>query len=49
MGSGLDVQVSAQIEAMRKQYNIKDMEEFEKALESQGMTLAAIASTSRNR
>jgi peptidyl-prolyl cis-trans isomerase SurA len=41
MGSGMDVQVSAQIEAMRKQYNIKDMEEFEKALESQGMTLAS--------
>ena len=41
MGSGMDVQVSAQIEAMRKQYNIKDMEEFEKALESQGTTLAA--------
>ena len=41
MGSGMDVQVSAQIEAMRKQYNIKDIEEFEKALESQGMTLAA--------
>jgi peptidyl-prolyl cis-trans isomerase SurA len=41
MGSSLDVQVSAQIEAMRKQYNIKDIEEFEKALESQGMTLAA--------
>jgi len=40
IGSGMDVQVSAEIERMRKQYNIKDMEEFEKALEAQGMTLA---------
>jgi parvulin-like peptidyl-prolyl isomerase len=40
IGSGMDVQVSAEIERMRKQYNIKDMDEFEKALEAQGMTLA---------
>jgi peptidyl-prolyl cis-trans isomerase SurA len=41
MGSGLDVQVSAQIEAMRKQYNIKDMDEFEHALQQQGMSLSS--------
>jgi peptidyl-prolyl cis-trans isomerase SurA len=41
MGSGMDVQVSAQIEAMRKQYNIKDMDEFEQALAQQGMTLSS--------
>ena len=39
IGSSMDVQVSAEIERMRKQYNIKDMEEFERALEQQGMTL----------
>jgi peptidyl-prolyl cis-trans isomerase SurA len=41
IGSGMDVQVSAQIENVRKQYNIKDLEEFERALEQQGMTLAS--------
>ncbi len=40
MGSGMDVQVSAYIEDLRKKNNIKDMDEFEKALEQQGMTLA---------
>jgi len=41
MGSGIDVQVSAQVEAMRKQYNLKDLDEMEKALEQQGMTMAS--------
>ncbi len=41
MGSGMDVQVSAYIEDLRKKNNIKDMDEFEKALEQQGMTLAS--------
>ncbi|MBZ5499191.1 MAG: SurA N-terminal domain-containing protein [Acidobacteriia bacterium] len=40
MGSGMDVQVSAYIEQLRKQNGIKDMDEFERALEQQGMTLA---------
>jgi parvulin-like peptidyl-prolyl isomerase len=40
MGSGLEVQVSAYIEDLRKQNKIKDMEEFDKALEQQGMTMA---------
>jgi peptidyl-prolyl cis-trans isomerase SurA len=40
MGSGMDVQVSAYIEQLRKDNKIKDMDEFEKALEQQGMTLA---------
>jgi peptidyl-prolyl cis-trans isomerase SurA len=40
MGSGMDVQVSAYIEQLRKSNNIKDMDEFEKALQQQGMTLA---------
>jgi peptidyl-prolyl cis-trans isomerase SurA len=39
MGSGLEVQVSAYIEDLRKKNNIKDMDEFEKALEQQGMNL----------
>jgi peptidyl-prolyl cis-trans isomerase SurA len=41
MGSGLDVQVSTYIEDLRKKNNIKDMDEFEKALEQQGMNLAS--------
>lgn len=40
MGSGMDVQVSSYLEGLRKQNNIKDMDEFERALEQQGMTLA---------
>jgi peptidyl-prolyl cis-trans isomerase SurA len=40
IGSSMDVQVSAYIEQLRKNNNIKDMDEFEKALEEQGMTLA---------
>jgi len=40
IGASMDVQVSTEIERMRKQYNIKDMEEFERALEQQGMTLS---------
>lgn len=39
MGSGIDSQVSAFIEQKRKENNIKDMDEFERALEQQGMTL----------
>ncbi len=35
-----DVQVSAAIERIRKTNNIKDMQEFERALEQQGMTMA---------
>jgi peptidyl-prolyl cis-trans isomerase SurA len=38
-GSNIDVQVSAAIERIRKQNNIKDMQEFEQALAQQGMTL----------
>jgi peptidyl-prolyl cis-trans isomerase SurA len=42
MGSGIDVQVSAWIEQLRKENKIKDMEEFERILEQQrGTTLAA--------
>jgi peptidyl-prolyl cis-trans isomerase SurA len=40
IGSSMDVQVSSYIEGLRKQNNIKDMDEFERALEQQGMTLA---------
>jgi len=40
MGSGMDLQVSAHIENLSKQFNIPDMEQFERALEKQGMTLA---------
>jgi peptidyl-prolyl cis-trans isomerase SurA len=40
MGSGMDVQVSAYIEDLRKKNNLKDMDEFEQALAQQGMTLA---------
>ncbi len=39
MGSGMDTQVSAFIEQKRKENNIKDMDEFERALEQQGMTM----------
>lgn len=42
MGSGMDVQVSAWIEQLRKENNIKDMDEFERILEQQrGISLAA--------
>lgn len=41
MGSGMDVQVSSYIEQLRKQNKIKDMDEFEQALEQQGMTMAS--------
>jgi len=40
-GANIDLQVSAYIERMRKESNIKDMQEFEQALAQQGMTLAA--------
>jgi parvulin-like peptidyl-prolyl isomerase len=40
MGSGMDVQVSAYLEDLRKKNNLKDMDEFEQALQQQGMTLA---------
>ncbi len=38
-GSNIDVQVSATIERIRKENNIKDMTDFERALAQQGMTL----------
>ncbi len=41
MGSGVDVRVSNFIEQKRKELGIKDMDEFEKALEQQGTTMAA--------
>jgi peptidyl-prolyl cis-trans isomerase SurA len=39
-GSNVDIQVSAYIERIRKENNIKDMQEFEQALAQQGQTLA---------
>ena len=39
IGTGMDVQVSSYIEQLRKQNNIKDMDEFEHALEQQGKTM----------
>ncbi len=41
MGSGMDVRVSNFIEQKRKELNIKDMDEFERALEQQNTTMAA--------
>jgi peptidyl-prolyl cis-trans isomerase SurA len=38
-GAQVDPEVSATIEQIRKQNNIKDMQEFERALAAQGMTL----------
>ncbi len=40
-GANVDLQVSAYIESFRKKNNIRDMQEFEMALQQQGMTLAA--------
>ncbi len=40
-GANVDVQVSAAIENIRKKNNIKDMQEFERLLAQQGMTLQA--------
>ena len=48
IGSGLDVRVSAQIEEVRKQNNIKNMEEFEQALESQGWTMTSYREMIKN-
>jgi peptidyl-prolyl cis-trans isomerase SurA len=39
-GKDVEVQVSAAVERIRKENNIKDMQEFEKALAQQGMTMA---------
>lgn len=41
MASGMDVRVSSYIEAMRKDNNIKDLDEFESILEKQGTTMTA--------
>ncbi len=38
-GANVDLQVTAAIENIRKQNNIKDMQEFERALAQQGMTM----------
>jgi peptidyl-prolyl cis-trans isomerase SurA len=38
-GANVDLQVTATIENIRKQNNIKDMQEFERALAQQGMTM----------
>src|SRR5512136_421186 len=38
-GANVDLQVTSAIENIRKQNNIKDMQEFERALAQQGMTL----------
>jgi peptidyl-prolyl cis-trans isomerase SurA len=38
-GANVDIQVTAAIERMRKENNIKDMEEFERVLGQQGMTM----------
>ena len=38
-GANVDLQVTAMIENIRKQNNIKDMQEFERALAQQGMTM----------
>lgn len=40
-GANVDIQVSAYIERIRKENNIKDTEEFEQALAQQGYTLAS--------
>jgi peptidyl-prolyl cis-trans isomerase SurA len=40
MGSGMDARVSEYLESLRKEKGIKDMDEFERALEASGMTLA---------
>jgi peptidyl-prolyl cis-trans isomerase SurA len=40
-GANVDVQVSSYIENIRKKNNIKDMQEFERILAQQGMTMAA--------
>jgi peptidyl-prolyl cis-trans isomerase SurA len=39
-GANVDIQVSAYVERMRKEYNFKDMEQFEQALAQQGFTMA---------
>ncbi len=39
-GANMDVQVSTYIENLRKKNNIKDMQEFERILNQQGMSLA---------
>ncbi len=39
-GANIDLQVTSAIENIRKQNNIKDMQEFERALAQQGMTMA---------
>ncbi|NWG13373.1 MAG: SurA N-terminal domain-containing protein [Acidobacteria bacterium] len=38
-GANIDLQVTSAIENIRKQNNIKDMQEFERALAQQGMTM----------
>ncbi len=38
-GANVDLQVTAAVENIRKQNNIKDMQEFERALAQQGMTM----------
>jgi len=40
-GANIDLQVSAYIEGIRKENKIKDMQEFERALAQQGLTLVA--------
>jgi len=40
-GANIDLQVSAYIEGIRKENKIKDMQEFERVLAQQGLTLAA--------
>lgn len=47
--ANVDVQVSASIERIRKENKIKDMEEFERALAQQGITLAAYREQIRER
>lgn len=46
--ANVDIQVSAYIERMRKENNIPDMQEFERALQQQGLTLASYREYLRN-
>ena len=48
-GANVDLQVTAAVENIRKQNNIKDMQEFERALAQQGMTLVGFRERLRRR
>jgi len=48
-GANVDIQVTAAVERLRKENNIKDMQDFERALAQQGMTLAGFRERIRRR